>query len=798
MYNRYLKTSIVKAGITALVLLILPVFSFYINAQSVKFLKGTTSASTDDFYYVSILSPSDSVVIDTKYFDTPEFNLDNIKTDEFILQITSPLLFKTYSCSVKSKKDETVIDIGFIELEPNTVMLNEIMVTASVPKMKFSEGKFVFDVQNNTDFKSLGSLDEIFRRLPFVKVEDGKINVFGKRNTLILVNGVPPKNNNWEMMSPDDIKDVEIITNPSAEYNAQGMAVINIITKKKYNDGFSGTLSSNISKGESWRSGNSLQLSYATGKINLYAKGNYFNYKRVFEEIYDRYFPDDTKIHNILDSDVKAAKEYSLLFGTDYSIDTRHTVGIQYQRFNIPYKLNSVNTNFLTYELHQRRIETLINKKYDRTNSIYDLNYTFEIDSTGKKLSLNAGYVDYYTNEESRIKEVSNGSTGLKEGSSIADINLFTVQADYIHKVAGNFTGKAGLYFSHNKNKSRNELSSMNGDIFEKESQFSNGAHINEKKIALYVTGRKGWDKFYLSAGLRYEHLNYSNKGIDSDIKNRIYNDFFPSFEAGIDFNEKLQTNLSFSRKVHYPSFQDLSPTVNYVDTLTYYMGNVNLRPEYSYNLGLNVIYNRYFTLSVNYSKVDDPLHPFFIRRINPESIICLATTENLISQDIWTASLTAPYAYKRWTMQTSTGVNFNRIKFNYEEETVRAQKTMFYFYTYQGFKLPYNFNFSVIYQYNSSGLQGIFCHESRHILNIGLNKSFLNDKLILNLRYDDIFKRDKQKIKIRLSGVDFAQSMKYDASYATFSIKYTFGKKSSKKYEIKENTKEELKRIKN
>jgi len=723
--------------------------------------------------------------------------MENIRADEFILQISSPFIFKTYSCTVSAKKDEVVIDVGFIELEPDVMMLNEVMVTASVPKMKFSDGKFVFDIQNNTDFKVLGSLDEVFRRLPLVKVEDGKISVLGKRNTLVLVNGVPPKNNNWEIISPDDIKDVEIITNPSAEYNAQGMAVINIITRKKHNDGFSGRLSSNISKGQAWRSGNTLQLGYAIGKVNLYAKGDYFNHRREYEETYDRYFSGGNEIHNRLDSEVKVTKEYSVLFGADYLIDTRHTVGVQYQRINMPYELNSVNKNHLTDQSQQRRIETLIKRQYDRTNSIYDLNYTFEIDSIGKKFSLNAGYVDYSTTEDSRIKEVSNGSTGLKEGQATADISLLTVQADYVHKTTSNLTLKTGLYFSHNKNNSYNELLSMSGDVFDKVPQFSNGARIDERKIAGYVTGRKSWDRFYLSAGLRYERLSYRNKGIDSEMKNKVYNDFFPSLEAGFDFGEKLQTNISFSRKVHYPAFQDLSPTVNYVDTLTYYMGNVNLRPEYSYNMGLNVIYNRYLTFSLSYSKVDDPLHPFFIKRLNPESMILLATTENLISQDIWTASLTAPFSYKRWIMQNSFGVNYNHIKFYSEGVLEKREKPMAYFYTYQGFRLPNKFNFSVIYQYNSSGLQGIFHHESRHIINLGLNKSFLDDKLVLSLRYDDVLKSDKQNMKIQLSGISLAQSMKYDASYATLSIKYTFGSKSSKKYEIKENTKDELKRIK-
>jgi len=758
-------------------------------------VKGSTSINPDDFYFVSILSVEDSIVMDYQYFDTPDFLLKNIKKEEFILQISSPLLYKTYSACIRNTGNQPIVDAGYIQLEPVVQSIDEITVTAMLPKVKFTEGKLIYDIQNNLDFKTLNSLDDILKRIPFVIVEDGKISVFGKKNTLVLVNGLLPKNDNWEMISPEEIKDVEVITNPSAEYNAGGMAVINIITKRTFSEGFQGQLSSGISRGEYWRSNNSLQLGYATGNVNLYTNITYNPYKRLFSETYERYFPDGSEMYNQLDQVRTVNNNHSIVLGLDYLFHPKHMIGFQYQHlYNNPNR-NTINTNDLIVNSQLRPFRTLTDVETSIGRNIYDINYTYNIDSIGKKLTVNVGYVDYQNQEDTDIEETSDGLTAYKESYSKAKINLFTANMDYLHKTANDFTGKVGLYYSHNENNSYYDLLNRIDANKNIDPNFSNGAKINENKLAAYLTGRKNWAKFYISGGLRFEHVNYSNKDREENVRDVTYNNWFPSIEVGYDINEKIQTNLSLTRKVHYPTFKDLDPSTIYVDTLTYYMGNTNLKPEYSYNLGLNIIYNRFVNFSLGYSKIDDPINSFFVKRLNPTSMICIAMTENLSSQETWTASLSVPYQYRSWTMQNSIGFNYNKVKFESEGIPMGRKKGMVYLYSYQGFKLPQGFNLSFIYQYNSSGLDGLFYHEDRHIFNCALNKSLLNDKLILSLRYDDIFKGNKQRVEVELHDIRFIQAMKNDASFVSFSLKYTFGK-STRKYEMKQNSKEELKRI--
>lgn len=766
-------------------------------SQETFLLKGKISVIEGDYYYVTILTLQDSAIITYEYFDTPDFEINNIKTSGFIFQITSPFLYKPYSSSAFNEDEKNTIDVGFIQLEPDIRLLDEVTVTGIRPQVKFSEGKLICQIQNNKDFLTLNSLDDILRRLPFITLRDGKINVFGKRNTLVLVNGLPPKNDNWELIPPDDIKEVEVISNPSAEYNSNGMAVVNIITKKNFIEGFNGQLSASVSKGDFWRSNNTLQLGYATEKLNLFSGIGYNPNKRRYLESYERYFSSGEKMFNRINEVRTMPNRNNLIFGLDYLLHPKHTFSAQYQRMYEKPERNTVNNMEAFYpQMPSQQFDVYVKGEVLTKKDIYDVNYFFLIDSLGKKISANIGYVDYEGGEKNDFEILSVGKQDDKRSASKAQINIFTANVDYIHQTKDNFTGKIGLYYSGSQNRSEYELQDRRKDVAVDDIPSENKIRINENKMAAYLTGRKDWDKFYLSAGVRYEYVDYNNKDKRENKVRKIYEDLFPSLEMGYNMNEKIRTHLSFSRKVNYPSFQDLDPTINYVDTFTYNRGNTNLKPEFSYNTSLDIVYNRMITFSLGYSKIHDPINPLFIKRLNPHSLTAIVSVENMERQDTWTASFSFPFQYKFWTMMNAVGVNFNKVKYKSEEKIITMSKAMAYVYSYNSFALPEGFNLSVVYQYNSSGIQGIIYHNKRNIVNVALNKSFMNDQLSLSLQYEDLFKGGKQKGWTEVSEIKIIQNADYETSFLTLSLRYKFGK-SMKKYDMKENSKEVLKRIK-
>lgn len=784
-----------KAGILSLLLFFLCISNslFSQTDNSIK-ITGEILIPDGDFYVVAILSSQDSSIINSAYFDKAGFQIECKTLERFIIKISSPLLYETKSIPVENRDYSSTINIGKIELKPNVVSLDEVQVTATIPKIKLSEGKLLYTIQNNKNLKNLNSLNDILKKLPLVLVENEKINVFGKKNTIILINGIPPKNDNWEFIQPNNIKNIEIITNPTAEYSASGMAVINIITKNSFAEGFNGQISTSVSKGDYWRSNNNIQLGYSTKKINVYSNLNYLPGKRKYVDTYERYFSDGTTMHNNLNQKRTTKVNYNFLLGVDYILNPRHSIGIQFQQTKQKPEKNTENKNDLYLSPNIIHFNTLTNAKSNVNKNIYDLNYSFLIDSLEKKLTVNLGYVDYNSDEHVSIRELTNNSYFKdKKSYSKADLSFYSTNIDYIHKTNKHFTGKLGIYYSHDKNNSFYNLIDENSGILDDD--FSNGTIIKENKFAGYLTASKEWKKITLSAGLRFEYVDYKSEDKDGQSHSKTYRDFFPNIDISYSLNDNIQANLSYSRKIYRPKFQDLDPSVIYVDTLTYFMGNTNLVPEYSNSILLNVNYKKFIFFSLGYSQVKDPLF-MYVKRQNLSSMICIATTENLNSQNIWTTSLTIPYQYKSWGIQASLGANLNDNKFTINDELEHKKKVMTYIYLNNGLQLPHDIYLSTTYQYNSSGIDGIFFHNERHILSAAINKSFWGDKLSVNIRYDDILKNDKSRTYVDLHDLQFIYGAKYDASYVTLSIKYKFGK-TLKRYSVKANSKEELKRLK-
>lgn len=768
------------------------VCSCQLFAESKISVQGKASIEDGDFYYVIIMSSQDSTIISSDFFETINFELNVRPEKEYLLQISSPMLFETYTRLIEREENLQLIDVGLIKLAPKVNLLNEVVVTATPPKATFTDGKFVYHIQNNKEFKVLDSFSDILKRLPLVSVDNDKISVFGKKNTLVLINGIPPKNDNWEFILPEDIKAVEVITNPSAEYSAGGMAVINIITNKRRSEGFNGQVSSSISKGEFWRAANNVQLGYSTDKLNFYSTVSYNPYKRKFEDDYERYFSDGSKVYNEIEQDRTVRNNWNFVVGFDYNFNSKNTLGLQYQRINSGSSSKTDNINDIYTHSDLSRYEVFRDVNASLSKNIYDLSYSFLIDTIGKQINVNMGYVDYSSDENSSFTE-SSSFEKYKKSQSVADIKLYTANFDYVHKTTTNFTGKAGFYYSHNRNDSHYGLQNIENGSTVDDNNFSNVTQITENKLAAYVTGRKSWDKLYFSAGLRFEHVHYKNHSTEN-VQSQTYNDLFPSAELGYTFNEKLQANLSYSKKVYYPKFQDLNPSMVYVDTVTYYMGNTDLQPEYSDNIALNLAYNRYMTLSLGYSYIKDPLY-MMVRRLEPNSIICIASTENLKSEKAWTVSLSSPYRYKIWTTQNTIGLNHNENRFESEDVLVKRKRAMFYAYSNHGLELPLGFNLSITYQYNSKGIEGVFYHGERHIVNCTMTKSLLDNNLNISFRVDDIFRQNKQDTRVDLNGMSFIYQAKYDASYLSLSVKYKFGS-STKKYKMKESNKENLNRL--
>lgn len=765
-------------------------FSFTAYAQKSVCVQGKVNLPEGEGYYVVVVSP-EYTVLTSGYYEVPEFRTKEVQADTFIVQIYSPSVVGTENFSLNNRRKEKVIDIGKVELG-GSVELQSASVIGRRPHFRVTEGKMIHDISDNNEYQSLPSVLEVMKNLPLVTVNNDKVGVFGKKNTVILVNGQPAKNDSWEFIQPENIRSIEVLTNPPARYSAAGAAVINIVTRRNPSEGLNGQLFASVSKGKYGRTDSRLQLGYATSKLNLYTNIGYSPNKRLFVENYDRYFGDGTELQNELRQKRTTSPAYNLLTGGDYRIGFRHTIDMQYQRIQQNWERFTVNSTGLTESDSRRTLFlTLTSAENEVVRNIYDLNYVFAIDSLGKRLTVGVGYVDYHSVENSDMSETTNADyRKSKKSDSEAEVSLLTSNIDYEHVTMLGYRFTIGAYGARSEDDSYYTLYNTTAEKPVPDADFSNGLLVRENKYAAYTTAGKSWGSFSLSAGLRYEHVDYKSTG-----RSKTYDDLFPSVEIGYVFGEKLRADLSYSRKTNRPAFQDLDPSTIYVDTLTYFRGNTGLRPEYSHNLVLNVIYNRYFVLSLGYSRIDDPLY-MSVHKLRPDTRICVATTENLKSEDSWTFSLSAPYQHGRWTTHNSLGVTYNRTRFDIEKVGYEPARTLFYAFSSHNFRFPAGIALFFTYQYHSSGQSGIFTFNKQHVLRCGSSVSLLSDRLTLTLRYDDVLHQDRIHNRANLNDLHFIYRSKYDSSCLTFSLRYKFGK-STRNYHIKSNAAEEMKRIK-
>ena len=774
-----------------IMLFLLPILCESAYSQSFN-IKGQVNIDAGEYYWVSILAATDSSLIGFSHFDTPHFKIKEIKSGDIIIQITSPMIFEPVIKNLIIPKDDvSQIDLGVFEIKRTIYNLNDVVIKSNRPQYKLENNKYIFDIQNNTELQSLGSLNEILGRLPLISISNDKISLFGKRNVIALVNGIEPKTDIFENLPIENIKDIEIILNPSSQYSAGGSAVINIITKKNLKQGFAGNIYTSISKGEYWRTNDIVQLNCFTSKVGIYGNFQISPNKMLYEDSYERYYDSGIKMINVLEQKQMNTNLYRATWGLDYFISNRHTIGFQYQNYNKDIKKHTDNNNLVDFITEYNNYNTYTDNKTDNKRSIYDFSYTFNIDSTLKKLDVAIGVLDYESNSKSDIEEMTVNKYN-KESLSDSKVNFITGNIDYAHQLDAHSSFQTGLYYSENK--------SENGTLFFENSSsipnnaFSNHIKIKENKFSGYVLFSTMFRKFNFVAGIRYEYLKYRNINMENKLSNRIYSDFFPSFDISYEISSSFETNFSYNRKIDRPKYQNLDPAIIYIDTLSYFQGNMFLLPEYSNNISLNLIYKKYINLSFDYSRTDSPIS-MYIKKLNPNSYINVATTENLKSNDKFSIYFTLPYEYKFWQIYNVFGYMFNNNKYYIDSNEIITNKRSFYFQTNHTLKFNKIANLSFNYQYSSAGIDGIFSYKEMHIFNINLSKRFMKEKLIVSLYFNDIFKGNRQYTSTVLNDMRINYNSKYDASNAMLSFRYLFGSNKNN-YKVKNTNKSELERI--
>ncbi|WP_345026987.1 outer membrane beta-barrel family protein [Ravibacter arvi] len=575
----------------------------------------------------------------------------------------------------------TMTDIGAVKLKAATKNLDEVVVQGEKSTYEVALDKRIFNVGKDLA-NAGGNAIEILNNVPSVAVDlEGNVSLRGSSSVRILVDGKPSGlvsikgGAGLQQLQGSMIERIEVITNPSARYEAEGMGgIINIVLKKEQKEGLNGSF--DIITGYPMNLGGAANLNFRHRKFNFFT--NYMlTYRstlgdtRQYQELYRN---DSTFITDMtFDRELKAFHN-NLRMGADYffsesSILTaaytwRRTKGKRYS--HIHYNDYLTNTSNLLSRSYRTQDET-----ETEPNSEYNLSYKKRFGRKGHELLVDVRHLDNWEKSDQYFGETVTPTGGEERYSLQRSINDETekqwlFQVDYVQPFGKDGKFEAGA---------RSSFRDMTNDYFvanvkpdgslENIPRFTNYFLYDENIHALYGIYGNKHQKFSYQVGLRGEWSDVTTTLVDSnEVNNRKYGRLFPSVHVTYELPGQNALQVSFSRRIRRPGYNDLSPFMTFTDNRNYWSGNPDLNPEFtnSFELGhVKYLERGTFTSSLYYRHTVDKI--LQIRRMD-ESGFAYARPENLATENAYGLEFTGTSNVSSW-LKLDGNLNFFRSVIN-------------------------------------------------------------------------------------------------------------------------------------
>lgn len=740
------------------------------------------------FATVALYAQSDSSVVEAESTsDNGKFSFKNIPDGDYFIEV-SMLGFQNGNISeIKMPRDNG--NSFDIKLSEDAAILSTVEVKAKAPLLEQRPDRLIVNVENNlTSLNS--SLLDVMKKVPGMLVIGDKLSMAGQRNITILINGKTTKYMDVQSllkdMPGDNIKKVEVIHQPGAEFEAEGTGpIINIILKKNSLFGTNGSLSVGVAKGQNWRNRTTLNLSHYQGNLNI--NGGIGFRRNAWYERLDivRTVGDDVYTQSSEDPDFSNVWRGNL--SADYDITNRHRIGAstRYIESNRDYTItNTTDIDFASTELDDLRL--LTNNQDEGTWKLFSINpyYAFEIDTNGQKLDVDFNFVKIDNDgktvlqpEEVLIGEFFPGQLYDRLG----DTEIYTSSIDYKYPFSKNIDVQIGARY--NKADLDNNLMSfdenINGEWVDNPLQ-SNHFLFEETIWAGYgkINWRKG--KWAGTAGLRFEDSESIGYSITLDsTQKRDIEKLFPSGSLSREITKELGATASYSYRIDRPRYSNLNPFVYYLDPFTFEQGNPLLAPALTHSAKFSLTYEKQPFFNIEYKVTDDVMVE--VTNQIDETGETFLITENFDKFYNFNISLFFPLDF----IPKITGYGgfiANRGKYDSEYLDEQFVSTVWDYTAFlqAEFKLPLDINTEISGWWNSGGQDGIIRGEWLYGIDAGVSRKFLDDKLRLSFGVESILNRFFHG-RIDYANMDLRVLSIWDGPVYNFQATYKFGNQHMK-----------------
>jgi len=689
--------------------------------------------------------------------DNGDFTIKNLALKSYTIEIQY-IGFRKYIGSIILSDNKKTAAVN-VALEEEATQLKGVNIIAERSTIEQKIDRKVVNV--GKDLTTAGaSASDIMNNIPSVNVDqDGKLSLRGNDNVRVLIDGRPSNIDPAQLLKQipsTSIKKIELITNPSAKYNPEGMSgIINIILHKNANTGFNGSYSGGITFGETAKYNQSLDLNYKTGKVNFFGNvgqnfGTYFNEGRI--KRLDQDITQNLDVVNDNDS-------YLYKIGMDYLIDDHNTLSI-YTNQNKDTGEGFVNTNIDYINVTDSDLSNIFQKsKYwgPNVNGTYNLAYKHIFKKEGHTLDFEGNYSD---NRETQNASFDTKTTNIDNTSNSSIYNdyikgtrkLSTLNVDYVNPLNDKTTLEAGA--EARITKTDNDYITGN-PLIAAADQVSNYTYDTDIYSA-YVTFGQKFKKFSYQVGARFEsykvaaNLNHGKDTFDDD-----YITLYPSAYLTYNLNEKNTFQLSYSRRVDRPSLEQTKPIREFSTPLVTSLGNPELRPQFTNSVEVNytkTLEKGSFTAGVFVRSINDQISRIlYPDEADPNKEKQIMTFTNYDHNTSYGFEASFNYKITKW-WDISPSIDFSSINqqgvvFQYDPVT-RTSSPLERKITVAAFNGRMNSNFKVnkrlsflafgFYRGGVDGLQNN-SHEM-YKMDIGSRYTLLDSKMNISVRFNDVF----------------------------------------------------------
>ncbi|MDO7851728.1 TonB-dependent receptor domain-containing protein [Hymenobacter convexus] len=750
------------------------------QAQQRGILSGqvqTAAGAPIEFATVTLHRTTDSVVVKSEFSDEKGvFRFEQAVAGKYLVSAAQVGFVRGW-VPVTLAAGETLTLPPLMLQTSTATALKEVTVVAKKPTYERLADRTVVNVEGSTLAAGNTSLD-VLARSPGVTVDaNDNLALRGRQGLLVLIDGKRQPMTGTELadylraLPADQLKSIELITNPPAKYDAQGSAgVIAINLKKDQRLGTNGTANASFGQGRYGKFATGLSLNHRTKKANTFGSYNYANRGNYGAlTIHRDFFTTAGGSQNFIGSTDQEnyghgiTESHSYKLGLDYNLTERTVVGATVNG------LQARNTQNGTNYTEPRDAQGQLLRPYNSTNdrvatfpnyaANLNLKHTFEDSLGSRELTADADYAHYSSSRQQYFNTYFDRGTELFDrlnGDVTGDLSIQSIKADYARPLSKTtrmeLGGKSSLVHSDNDvlflvpfQNPATQARDLNTLV--RDPNRSNRFRYDENINAAYVNFTRTLPKWTLQAGLRGEQTKAEGRqdviqeGVEPGFS-RNYWQLFPSAALKHTFSENQETALSLSRRIDRPSYSQLNPFRAYIDATTYGAGNPNLLPQTSYNVELTHTFHKKYSAGLSYSHTTNPI----VGTVQPEnatSRTVVSTSQNLDQLHYAALTLTAPVEIaKWWSVYNNAVAYYSRYVGTLAGTTLGARnaRPAFTLSSNSTFSFGKGWSAELNGNYQSRELSSFFNSSPLGQVSLGIQKSLFDRKAYLKLNATDIF----------------------------------------------------------